>query len=307
MQEPQRLRKRSEAGKSNEASVPNLAAKLAATALVDGFPKGFAGAGIGTEEDIGAFASALVDCGFQVSLVEAAKWGTSGRNEVRKWLTTKNMKSLPAQLKSGKELAQNVLSDPAPASPATAQPEPKGKDIPMAKVDLPEAWGGPPEKPVTPPPPVAVSTEYERFIETVMREVDLDAEFDRLLPHLEVGEQRKDYAAVYEALDKAERRAFDANGLWINARMEYERLKLDQREVDAALYRLAFDTLEKAGKKTRIADVDAQIAEMYPDEWRSSKVRLKRAELAVERVESFAKLWSSKVASLRAMVDNVRR
>jgi hypothetical protein len=348
-----KLRKRSEAGKAKPETfkVEGLNGFVAHTGeaapeppgtLIDGFPRGFAGAGRGADEDIAKFCATLRECGFVVTLVEAAKWGPEGRNVVRKWLTTRNMNNLPIVLASSKRVpdpAQNVLSDPAVDAPKveparldaekTAKPKTQLRGrasdpgVTVAHVDLENGKrtelheaskalaeevakeeAGPPPKP---PAPAVVSTEYEAFIETIMREVDLDQEFARLLPHLEVGEQRKDYAAVYDALDRAERRAFDANGLWINARMEYERLKLDQKEVDAVLYRQAMVALEKAEKKTRLADVDAEIATLFPDEWRNGKLRLKRAELATERVESFAKLWNSKVASLRSLLDNVRR
>jgi hypothetical protein len=191
-------------------------------------------------------------------------------------------------------------------TPANTTTVPGG--APMKREDLPEVWGGPAERPSARELPiVSESPDFNRLIETVLKEINLDHEYDELESLLEVGDNRRDYATVYEALDKAERRALRAHGLWANARLEYERLKLDQKEVDSDLWKQAMTQLEKDGSKTRIADVDAKIAEMFPDEWRGGKMRLKKAELAVERCEKFSELWSQKVRSLNSMLTSVRK
>ena len=147
---------------------------------------------------------------------------------------------------------------------------------------------------------------------------------------LEVGDNRRDFATVYEALDKAEGRALRAHGLWANARIEHEKLRLDQDEVDADLWKQARVSLESEkveddeepeeapdGKKSNkvvkrkknitLDDVKARIVEMYPDEWRGGRLRLEKSKLACERCERFSDLWSQKVRSLNTMLSSVRK
>jgi len=163
--------------------------------------------------------------------------------------------------------------------------------------------------------------------------MNIDREYEELEQLLEVGDNRRDYATVYEALDKAERRALRAHGIWAAARLEHERLKLDQAEVDASLWKQAREALEMAqpeeepteeeptketkGKKEKKPaarrkmitnlDVESKIAELFPDEWRGGKLRLERSKITVERCERFSELWSQKVRSLNTMLSSVRK
>jgi hypothetical protein len=177
---------------------------------------------------------------------------------------------------------------------------------------------------------VSDSPDFNRLVETVLKELDLESEYAELEALLEIGDNRRDFATLMEEVDKADRRALRANALWANAVIVYEGLKLDQREVDAHLWSDAKKALEeeeqdedpeeptadgkkpvkrrKAAKKTLTnADVDAKIAELYPDEWRGGKMRLKRAELAVERTEAFSKRWAERVKSLNTMLASCRK
>lgn len=182
----------------------------------------------------------------------------------------------------------------------------KEKAKPALRTELPEAWGGPPEH-----PPVAQvaseSPEYDQLIETVLREMNLEHEYGELEQVLEIGAERRDYTTVNEHVDKGGLRAWRAQKLAAQAEVEYERLKLDQKEVDADLWRQATEALEKQDAKTRIADVEAQIMKMFPDEWRGGKLRLKRAEVTRDLMLGFAKTWSQRVESLKAMLVSVRK
>jgi hypothetical protein len=167
---------------------------------------------------------------------------------------------------------------------------------------------GRPEREEKPPErPASESDDYNRLIESVLREVDLGAEYDELEKNLEVGAERTQYGVIYEALDKAEGRARRAFSLAANAKIEHERVRLDQKEVDAELHRRAMEKLREDGDKTRIADVEAKIAELFPDEWRSGKMRVKRSEVSVEMCQKLGELWTQKVRSLQVMLSNVRK
>jgi hypothetical protein len=208
---------------------------------------------------------------------------------------------------TGAGLAKTPVPEGSGLAKTTAKPAPAVPKVSPAdnRENLPASWGGKPE--IRAPKSVTESQEYNRFIETVLQAVDMDAEFDDLRKHLEVGEHKDKYPVVYDALDKAESMAFRASGLHANALLEHERLRLDQKEVDADLWNQAMNFLETEAKKTRIKDVEATIAELFPDEWRRGKMRMKRSELAIQRTQEFKELWSSKVRSLRTMLETMRR
>jgi hypothetical protein len=192
------------------------------------------------------------------------------------------------------------------SSPKTVAQASEALKEEIAKTEHPKS--GRPEREEKPPErPASESDDYNRLIESVLREVDLGAEYDELERNLEVGAERTQYGVIYEALDKAEGRARRAFSLAANAKIEHERVRLDQKEVDAELHRRAMEKLREDGDKTRIADVEAKIAELFPDEWRSGKMRVKRSEVSVEMCQKLGELWTQKVRSLQVMLSNVRR
>ena len=351
--------------------------------MAGGFPAGFAGAGTGLDEDIGAFVRAVKAEGFAVTLVQAAQWGTETRNEVRRWLTTKNRASLPACLapmvtdhdesktagvvpggaaSSPQASASPSLADrgPAESAPARAKKdaraaldvaEKKGETVepvntvievrrgdgshadtvktvsaetqrafteamkpqaPPAPVERrnaePELGSDEEEEDAKPPPkPAEMSDQYARFITTVMEELDMEAEYNELEPALEIGDDRRDYTTLNAEVDRADKRAWRAMKIWGQAAAAHERLKLDQKEVDADLWKRAMTRLEKEGGKTRIADVDAKIAELFPDEWRAGKSRVKNSEIAVELAKGFADRWNQRARALSGMLGACRK
>jgi hypothetical protein len=179
---------------------------------------------------------------------------------------------------------------------------------------------------------VSESEDYNRLVETILKELDLDREYAELEALLEVGDNRRDYATLNEQVDKADRRALQANALWGNAVIMHEKLKLDQQEVDASLWREATEALEKSapveeaeepeldadGKKRKKAaaprkkpitnvDVEAKLRELYPDEWREGKLRVKKSELTVERCRQFSERWSNRCRALAGMLAACRK
>lgn len=161
--------------------------------------------------------------------------------------------------------------------------------------------------------PLSESEEFNQLVETVLREVDLDREYNELEKLLEVGDNRRDYVTIFEALDKAESRALRAHGMWAVAKIELLRVTLNQEAVDAALWTKASDSLEAEKeegtrkKAITLDDVRARIAQQHPDEWRNSKVRLEKAKVAVERCLHFAALWKDKIRSLQTMLATMKK
>ena len=108
--EQPKLRKRSEVGRSKQASL-EIAPSTSEAPETAAVPKGFAGAADAGMEDIGAFVTAVRAEGFQLTLVHAAGWGTERRNAVRKWLVTKNPATIPDYLAEKKPVEAKTLDE----------------------------------------------------------------------------------------------------------------------------------------------------------------------------------------------------
>ncbi len=245
------------------------------------------------------------EASLDVPLVDVEAWREFFRDVVILWLD---------QGARGDE--RPALLDPY-VSPSEVDEERREKPVGVAKSSaelkeeirkVEDPKSGRPETAERPPAqPVSESDDYNRLIESVLREADLAAEYDELESNLEVGAERTQYGVIYEALDKAEGRARRAFSLAANAKIEHERMRLDQKEVDAELHRRAMEKLREEGDKTRIADVEAKIAELFPDEWRGGKMRVKRSEVSVEMCQKLGELWTQKVRSLQVMLAQVRK
>jgi hypothetical protein len=330
------MRKRSEVGRIGRVELPKPAAPT------------------DSMENISEFVLSLKSAGYEVSLIEAARWGIAARAEVREWMRldcegTMMPSVIRALITGAIPVDENVAANDkleADFAPPATNFEGSSADLPMVRQPQRPACPAPssPRFVAVPPPApsspvvdyvvmdyvVSDSADYNRLVTTILKELDLDSEYAELERALEVGDNRRDYATVYEALDKAERRALRAHGVWANAKLEHEKLRLDQEEVNANLWKQAKTALEampaeeedeepieegkKAPKKAKArrkmitnGDVEAKIAEMFPDEWRGGRMRLERSKIAVERCERFADLWQQKVRSLNTMLSSVRK
>jgi hypothetical protein len=97
--------------------------------------------------------------------------------------------------------------------------------------------------------------------------------------------------------------------LWKQAKAALEAAPADEEDEEEVIEE-GKKPKKKAPKRRKmitIGDVEAEIATMFPDEWRGGKLRLEKSKVTVERCERFADLWSQKVRSLNTMVGNVRR
>jgi hypothetical protein len=232
----------------------------------------------------------------KIEIADIAKWSDFQRTVVKAWIAQgyhrEAMPSLlePFYVEKGEKKALPA-EDPRPAGP-----------IDLGKALFPD-----------PSPAPSENSEFERLVETILRSPDMAKEYDELEALLEVGDNRRDYATVNEALDKSERRALRAHALWAGAKLELKTLEIDLEEVNATLWKEASAVLEKEKedgvrkKAITVDDVDGKIVELFRDEWRGGKFRLEKAKLTVERCERFSDLWSQKVRSLQVMLASVRK
>ena len=150
-----------------------------------------------------------------------------------------------------------------------------------------------------------------RIFETLFQ-VDIWEDFKRLKTALRVGEKHRDYATLMKALDEAEDNARLAHGLFVNAKLISERFEADAALVEAAMRKEATSVLQSEktkGERSKAitdADVSAQCATMFPDEWMRVQVDRRQHKLTVSHLEHLVTCWNSRCRSLQTMVAKVR-
>lgn len=171
-------------------------------------------------------------------------------------------------------------------------------------LDDPTAWHRRPKE-------VPIRDGFDRIVETIFVD-DPWGEYQRLQDMLEVGEDRTDYGVVIKALDLAEknaRRAFNLYATAVVARREWE---LANEVVFAAARKEATRRLQhEKNEKTRTkmitdADVESQIAIMFPDEWKAQEIRRTKMKAMVDSMQHLSEMWSSKCRSLQTMTSKLR-
>lgn len=151
---------------------------------------------------------------------------------------------------------------------------------------------------------------YARITERVFALPDPDTEYDALERALVLG--TREYDSITDAVDTAEDNARRAHRLFVAAKLDYERFCADAEVIDGAMRSEATAELQaekESGARTKQitdADVKAKCAAMFPDEFRDLAEKRTAAKLAVEHLERFADLWSSRCRSLGGMLASRR-
>ncbi len=162
--------------------------------------------------------------------------------------------------------------------------------------------------PVAPPSPVGWKPKlgggFDRVQHVVIDEsVDVEAEYAALEAELEIKEALTP-EVVRAALNRCERNAHRAHRLYVLARVQLDRFRIDTEVALGAMrdQAVAELTIEKtAGVRTKQitdADVASRAASTHPDEWRDISEGLARAEAMLKNLERFADVWYRRSWSL---------
>ena len=95
--------------------------------------------------------------------------------------------------------------------------------------------------------------------------------------------------------------------------MELEKWELDVNELTSRMRLNATDKLEEEkleGERKKAitnADVEAKMAELYPDEVRHQRLKRARTKGTVEHLERLASLWSQRCSTLGTMLKTLRK
>lgn len=169
----------------------------------------------------------------------------------------------------------------------------------------------PPLPPVVPPSPVGWKPKLGGGFDTLQHvvideSVDVDAEYAALEAELEIVEALTP-EVVRAALNRCERNAKRAHRLYVLARVQLDRFRIDTEVALGAMRDEAVGelTTEKAAgvrtKQITDADVASRAAALHPDEWREISEGLARAEAMLKHFERFSDIWYRRSWSLGSL------
>lgn len=154
----------------------------------------------------------------------------------------------------------------------------------------------------------SLAPAYDRIVTRMVPE-DPEGDYEELERKLRLRTSpahRAEASEIQDALDEAASNAWRAHKLHIGARLAHEVCEADAKVKlapmrDAATLALQDEKLKGVrSKQITDGDVEAKMAELYPDEWRSISVDRLRSRKAVDKFEEFARLWGSRAQALQA-------
>ena len=190
------------------------------------------------------------------------------------------------------------IKRPATEDPGTRVPAPTDKAPPPLFV-VPDGMGG-------------VAPDIVKIVTSVYA-IDAHRDYQDLEQTLEVGEERSSYGVLVKHLDKAESRARRAHALYLGAKLELARWEFDSKKVVGAMRARATEKLEaekSAGDRKKAitnADVEATMADEFPDEWAAQELTRVRLKGVCEHLETLAELWKSRCRTLGTLLSNLRK
>ncbi len=158
---------------------------------------------------------------------------------------------------------------------------------------------------------VPMSSGFERIVETVFIK-DVWETYEKLEAKLRIGDERKDYGRVMRELDDAEGNARLAHRLWSTAMVAREEWELRNEVIFAAMKKEAHRQLQDdkdAGHRSKMitdADVTAQVALIYPDEYQHQEVKRKKVKAMEKSMEDLAAKWDSRCRTLATLATKLR-
>lgn len=144
-----------------------------------------------------------------------------------------------------------------------------------------------------------------------LNKIDVEATYRRLVDSLALGVNHTDRGIVLNALNNAEKNAFNAGQLARLAKLEQELVeqKCDRElEVLRTDARKELDQEKKDGTRTKaptIQDVDDRIMAKWPDRVSSLRTRKEEAHGVRGTMDNLLESWRSRCFSLRTLADKL--
>lgn len=157
-----------------------------------------------------------------------------------------------------------------------------------------------------------MSDDMERIVENIFT-IDVKITYDRIIASLQLRDDSRDYHSVNAALDRAEVIARDAWRIASIARIERERWDIDAEIIRGAMRKEAMAALTQLKDKGEYSkaihnpDVDAQMARMFPDEWRDLEEKKAKAHEAAKNMEKLAELAVARIRTLQVLLSTLRK
>lgn len=155
----------------------------------------------------------------------------------------------------------------------------------------------------TPDPPALANIVEQVFL----KNTDVGGIYERLEKSLMLGRRSTERAFVLQALDAAAKNHRDAHRLYITAKALQEDWERDNAVHFATLRTEANKILQsekdsgRRNKSITDADIEAKMAELFPDEWRAQETRRNRLKLVVDSMKSLVESWEMEHRTLNTM------
>lgn len=156
-----------------------------------------------------------------------------------------------------------------------------------------------------------IRSDFGKIVETVFVN-DLHETWAKLKKALVVGEKRSDHGTLQQALDQAEKNAYDAHRLYVTAKIEFEAWEKDHDIVVGAFWSEAIRSIQKEkdegtrSKQVTDADVRARVATIHPDDWKVLEVRKAKYKATVDSLANLSEQWNSRCRTLQTMMGKLR-
>lgn len=152
------------------------------------------------------------------------------------------------------------------------------------------------------------SAGLERIIQRTF-DIDIAAEYDKLEAQLSIDDALTPQA-IRAALNKSEDNARRAHQIYVAAKVEHDLYEIEAAKVEAAMREVVIKEMsaDKAvkirSKQISEADVMANMALSFPDEYVAIVSRRSKAQQTIEHLKRLADLWMGRCRTLNSLNHN---
>lgn len=168
-------------------------------------------------------------------------------------------------------------------------------------------FGVPEEDPELPELP-GHSEGFERIVHRTF-DIDIASEYDKLEEQIVINDALTPQA-VRVALNKSEDNARRAHQIYVAAKVEHDLYEIEAAKVEAAMREVvikemsANKAVKLRSKQISEADVMANMALTFPDEYVAIVSRRSKAKQTVEHLKRLADLWQGRCRTLNSLNNN---
>lgn len=158
-----------------------------------------------------------------------------------------------------------------------------------------------------------MGSSYERITSRLLT-VDPWGDYEELEAGLSLGvpASQAGYGLIVDALEKAEKMARKAHGLFSHAKVQHESFEVDAGIIESGMRDRALAALteaKKSGEFTKAIngpDIEAYMRTHFTDEYRDLAVRREKAKRMVDSLEDLVQRWRDRRRTLETLAQGAR-